>query len=79
VERLVLEVAQSDGYATTIFIPQDPAQPGAAQVANFTRLLMGYPLASERANGDKRTRAMAVAAQCNIGNVGMVKAAWNPA
>jgi predicted phage terminase large subunit-like protein len=79
VRRTVLDVAKADGYGTKIWIPRDPAQAGADQADSYIRMLTGYPVAAERMSGDKATRADAVASQCNIGRLAMLKAPWNPA
>jgi predicted phage terminase large subunit-like protein len=62
-----------------IALPQDPGQAGLAQVAHFTKLLTGRALISERMTGSKVTRAYAVAAQCNMGRVAMLRGPWNAA
>jgi predicted phage terminase large subunit-like protein len=64
---------------TKIALPQDPGQAGVSQIVHFTKLLSGRPLISERMSGSKETRAYAVAAQCNVGRISMLKAAWNSA
>jgi predicted phage terminase large subunit-like protein len=79
VERLVLAVAEADGFMTKIALPQDPGQAGLAQIAHFTKLLTGRALISERMTGSKETRAYAVAAQCNMGRISMLKGPWNAA
>ena len=79
VEDLVLQIAKADGYGVKIALPEDPGQAGKSQVFGFTRLLSGYPLAATRMTGSKEVRALAVAAQANIGKIGMIKAPWNQA
>ena len=79
VEDLVLQIAKADGYGIKIALPEDPGQAGKSQVFGFTRLLSGYPLAATRMTGSKEVRALAVAAQANIGKIGMLKAPWNTA
>lgn len=77
VERLLLNTAKSDGRFCKIRLPQDPGQAGKAQVRNLTRLLSGYPVIAETVTGDKETRAAPAAAQANIGNLKMLRSAWN--
>ena len=79
VERILLSTAQADDRAVKIRIPQDPAQAGKYQVQNFVKLLSGYSVIAERVTGDKETRAGSIAAQVNIGNVFMLRGAWNRA
>lgn len=77
VERTLKNTADRDGKSVKISIPQDPGQAGKSQVAAFTRLLSGYRVTSSPESGDKVTRAEPFAAQCNVGNVMMIRAGWN--
>ena len=79
VRQTVRNVAAADGYGVKIWIPQDPGQAGADQADSYIRTLSGYRVEAERMSGDKATRADAVAAQANIGRVGMLRAPWNSA
>lgn len=79
VEKLLLSTATADGRTVKIRIPQDPAQAGKYQAKNFVKILTGYSTIAERVTGDKETRASPVAAQVNIGNVFMLRGAWNRA
>lgn len=79
VERLILGTAQSDGRSTTVSIPQDPGQAGKAQVAAFARLLAGFNCRFSPESGDKESRALPVSAQAEVGNIKIVKGAWNDA
>ena len=77
VEALILATAQADGRKVKVRLPQDPGQAGVSQVKHLTAKLAGYRVESERPTGDKATRAAPAAAQVNVGNVSMVRAAWN--
>ncbi|WP_043617702.1 phage terminase large subunit [Chromobacterium violaceum] len=77
VERTLKNTAGRDGKSVKISIPQDPGQAGKSQVAAFTRLLAGHAVTSSPESGDKVTRAEPFAAQCNVGNVMMLRASWN--
>jgi predicted phage terminase large subunit-like protein len=79
VERLVKTVAQSDGHSVKVALPLDPGQAGLSQIVSYTNLLSGYPIISERQTGSKVTRALAAAAQANIGKISLLKAPWNAA
>ncbi|MDE2467492.1 MAG: phage terminase large subunit, partial [Bradyrhizobium sp.] len=79
VERTLLATASRDGTAVKIDLPQDPGQAGKSQVQHFTRLLGGYTVRSSPETGDKVLRAEPLAAQVNVGNVSLVRAAWNQA
>lgn len=62
-----------------VCIPQDPGQAGKTQVLYLTRMLAGYSVHSSPETGDKVTRAEPFAAQVNVGNVLMLRGAWNKA
>ncbi|MDE1988888.1 MAG: phage terminase large subunit [Betaproteobacteria bacterium] len=79
VERTLLATASRDGNGVRIDLPQDPGQAGKSQVQNFTSMLRGYTVRSSPETGDKVLRAEPLAAQVNVGNVFMVRAAWNAA
>jgi predicted phage terminase large subunit-like protein len=79
VRRLVKTVAEADGRETKIMLPQDPAQAGADQVQSFIEMLAGFRVEAVRMSGSKEIRADAVASQCNIGRIGMLRASWNAA
>jgi predicted phage terminase large subunit-like protein len=77
VRRAVRAIAEADGYGVKIWLPQDPAQAGMDQVQSYIHLLMGYAVEAERMTGNKVIRADAVASQCNIRKVGMLRGSWN--
>ena len=77
VEKILKNTADRDGMNCKIRLPQDPGQAGKAQVKSFTKLLSGYSVKSLPVTGDKIVRAMPFAAQVNVGNVVMLRAAWN--
>lgn len=62
-----------------ISIPEDPGQSSKLQVLAFTRLLSGFNVHSSREDNAKEVRATPVMAQCNGGNLAIVKAPWNRA
>ena len=76
VEELILRTAQSDGRAVRIALRQDPGQAGKAQVSTFARLLAGFTVHSSQESGDKATRFGPYSAQCEHGNVDIVRGAW---
>lgn len=77
VERTIVATAQRDGPKVRIGLPQDPGQAGVQQVAYLTRKLAGFVVESSRETGSKDTRAAPVAAQCNVGNLVVLRGAWN--
>lgn len=78
-DAAIKNAADMDGRLVKISIPQDPGQAGKTQVLYMTRALAGFNVASSPESGDKVTRAEPFAAQVNVGNVSMVKGAWNRA
>jgi len=77
VETQLISTARIDGTSVRIHIPQDPGQAGKKQATSLVRMLAGYNVKTEPASGSKETRAFAFSAQVNVGNVKLLKAAWN--
>ena len=77
VERTVLNTASRDGTRVKVSLPQDPGQAGKAQARRFVALLAGYTVSIETESGDKVTRFGPFSAQCEGGNVSVVRADWN--
>ena len=77
VRRLILATAQVDGQSVEISLPQDPGQAGKAQAHDFVVMLAGYNVKAEPETGEKETRALPFAAQCQAGNVWIVEGDWN--
>lgn len=79
VRRLISTVAATDGKDVQISLPQDPGQAGKAQAADFVAMLAGYVVKAAPETGSKETRAEPFAAQCEAGNVDLVRGQWNDA
>lgn len=79
VETQLISAARRDGVVVKIHIPQDPGQAGKKQATSLTRMLAGFNVKTEPASGSKETRAFAFSAQVNVGNVKLIKGAWNKA
>jgi len=77
VEQAIKNTASQDGKAVTIHLNQDPGQAGKSQISALTRMLAGWPVKSEIESGSKETRATPFSAQCEAGNVRLVRGAWN--
>lgn len=77
VERFILNIASQDGKGVTISLPQDPGQAGKSQVQALTKMLSGYTVRSSPETGDKVTRFGPFSAQCEAGNVDVLRGAWN--
>lgn len=77
VERFILNTASQDGKDTIISLPQDPGQAGKSQVKALTLMLSGYNVRSSTETGDKVTRFSPFSAQCEAGNVDVLRGDWN--
>ena len=77
VERVLVNTAKADRHRQSI--PQDPGQAGKAQAAYLGKRLAGVSFEFSTETGDKVTRAAPLAAQVNVGNVRMLRGAWNDA
>ena len=79
-DQLLKNTADADGRGRVKqSIPQDPGKVGKGQVAAFGKLLAGHNVHFSPETGDKVLRADPLASQINVGNVIMLRAAWNQA
>jgi predicted phage terminase large subunit-like protein len=79
VETAICNMAVSDGKDVRIRLPQDPGQAGKSQSTYLVSLLAGYTVTAERETGDKTTRAGPASSQAEVGNIKVVRGAWNEA
>lgn len=77
VETLIKNTAMADGPSVRIGIPQDPGQAGKSQVQTFVTLLHEYTCTAKSERGDKVVRFSPFSAQCQAGNVYVLRGAWN--
>lgn len=77
VEQAIKNTAIQDPKNTIIGIEQDPGQAGVADAQNYSRLLCGFNVRLIKVNKDKITRATPLSAQCEAGNVKLVRGVWN--
>lgn len=77
VEKLIENTASQDGPAVEISLPQDPGQAGKSQVATLIRMLNKYTARATPETGDKQTRFGPFSAQCEAGNVDVLRGPWN--
>lgn len=77
VEQLIKQTAQHDGHRVKIVCQQDPGSAGVAEANSFTTMLAGFDVHTRTFSKDKVTRAKAVSAQCEAGNIFVLKADWN--
>lgn len=79
VEETLTNTASQDGTDVTIRLPEDPGAAGKSDAATKVKLLKGYPVKAERVTGEKSIRARPASAQCEAGNVKLVRGPWNSA
>lgn len=77
VEKTIAMVAESDGFDTTISLPQDPGQAGKAQKRWLAAGLIGYEVRFSLESGTKEMRAQSLASQAESGNVRVALGSWN--
>lgn len=81
-EQMMEQCAERDRHRLgriEIWIEQEPGSGGKDSAAATIRRLAGHPVRADRVTGDKETRASPFAAQCEAGNVRLVRAPWNAA
>lgn len=79
-DKLIKNTADADGRGRVKqSLPQDPGQAGKSQVAAFASMLAGHSLHFSPETGDKVVRATPFASQVNVGNVLLLRGAWNDA
>lgn len=80
-DMLIKQTATLDsertGNRVKIFIEQEPGSSGVDTIDDLTVLLGDFPVAGDRATGDKDVRLEPFAAQAEAGNVYLVRGDWN--
>lgn len=76
-ERRIRATAESDSQGTEIWFEQEPGSGGKDSAGASIANLAGFIAKAETSTGDKITRAEPFAAQCEGGNVKLVRAPWN--
>lgn len=76
-ETIMRQTATMDGTMTSIVLEQEPGSGGLESAQNSVRNLAGFRVSAEKVTGEKATRAMPFAAQCEASNVKLVQGAWN--
>lgn len=81
VQQAMKAIAHQDGAQCRIGIPQDPGQAGLAQVQYIVGQMAPFAVFAEKEGSDvigtKVTRAEPFSAQCEVGNVLLLKGGWN--
>ena len=78
-DKVIRQCAETDPPGTQIWIEQEPGSSGVDSVQALIKTLSGYSVHADRVTGNKQVRAEPFAAQCEAGNVVMVKGFWNNA
>lgn len=78
-DAAMLATAHQDGASVKVSIPQDPGQAGKTQALYMARQFAGFNIHTSPESGDKITRAEPLAAQVNVGNVLLLRGAYNAA
>lgn len=79
VAKSIKAIAKQDGRRVKVRFPQDPGQAGKSQAKGLSGALAGYPVCFYPVSGSKEHRATPFAAQCQAGNVKIVRGPWNEA
>lgn len=77
VEKLIKNTASHDSQSCRIMSQQDPGSAGVMEKEHFVRMLAGYDVRTVVISKDKITRAKSVSAQCQVGNIRVLRAPWN--
>jgi predicted phage terminase large subunit-like protein len=77
VEASMLSCARSDPPGTIVAFAQDPGSAGVNEAQAAARMLDGFNVRFATVTGDKETRAKAISAQAEAGNVRIVRGLWN--
>jgi predicted phage terminase large subunit-like protein len=78
-DRVILQCAATDPPDTRIWLEQEPGSSGVDSVQALIRMLAGHAVYADKVTGNKQYRAEPFAAQCEAGNVVLVKGPWNQA
>lgn len=77
VESQIKNIAIQDGKDVWVGIEQDPGQAGIFEANSYVKSLIGFVVKIHRAASDKVTRAKPLSAQCEHGNVKILRGNWN--
>lgn len=77
VQDVVYQTTKLDGKRVKQVVEQEPGAAGKTMIANYIRILAGYPCEGKSHAGDKAAWADGWAGQVNAGNVILLAAPWN--
>lgn len=82
-ETIIKQTAELDAirggsnWAVRIIVEQEPGSGGKESAESTIRNLAGFSIEADRPSGDKDTRLEPFAAQCEAGNVYLIRGEWN--
>lgn len=76
-EDIIKQTAEMDGNTISIWVEQEPGSGGKESAENTIRGLAGYNIRADKVTGSKEVRAEPFSAQCEAGNVSLLKSDWN--
>jgi predicted phage terminase large subunit-like protein len=79
VKTAIINTASQDGKACPIILEQEPGASGKSEAQDLVRELAGYNVRREVVTQKKVVRASPFSAQCEAGNVKLLRAPWNEA
>lgn len=77
VDDAIIRCAEADGRGVPIVVEKEPGSNGEMYASYLTRRLAGWAVTFKPSTGAKETRFRPFAAQCQAGNVSIVRAPWN--
>ncbi|UOF83016.1 large subunit terminase [Caudoviricetes sp.] len=79
VKNTIKNTAEMDGREVEVILEQDPGQAGVAEVAYIIREMPEFNARAKPVNRAKAERAKPMSAQCEAGNLYLVRGKWNEA
>lgn len=76
-EQVIEQTANLDGMDVTVWAEQEGGSGGKESAEATIRNLAGFDIHTETVTGSKEVRARPFAAQCEAGNVKLLRRAWN--
>lgn len=78
-EQVMVQTAKLDGIDVAVWTEQEGGSGGKESAEATVRNLAGFDVHTETVSGSKEIRARPFAAQCEAGNVRLVRGPWNEA
>ena len=78
-DDVMLQAAHMDGHSVVLWIEQEPGSSGKDAFTYLAQKFSGYALHPDKVTGSKEIRVEPYAAQCEAGNVYLVRGSWNAA